>query len=152
MFIADTGNNRIQVLNDDLTYSHKFIHSVAGQFNTPFDVACDSHGNVYVVDTLNGCVQVLTSSGRFITTLVAPSSLLPTSIAIDPIMDTVYVSNGYKVSVFNSKSQLIKRFESEDSTKSQLVAEPELYVAGLAVDYTGNLLHALPHQGAVAIY
>ena len=63
VFIADTGNHRIQVLNDDLTYSHEFGCN-DGQFNRPLDVACDSHGNVYAVDTLNDCVQVFTSSGH----------------------------------------------------------------------------------------
>ena len=68
VFIADTDNHRIQVLNNDLTYSHEFGRksSTSGyrhrlknnEFDTPVDVACDSHGNVYVVDALNNRVQV----------------------------------------------------------------------------------------------
>ena len=49
VFITYTGNHRIQVLNNDLTYSHEFgirQGKEDGQFNKPIDIACDSCGNV----------------------------------------------------------------------------------------------------------
>ena len=104
VFIADTDNHRIQVLNNDLTYSHEFGSEGCGndQFNTPVDVACDSHGNVYVADTGNNRVQVLTSSGQFIKKNCTFTYTFPKGIAIDT-MNTVYISNGFVVSVLNSK-------------------------------------------------
>ena len=50
VFIADLLNHRIQVLNDDLTYSREFgcQGSEDGQFIMPLDIACDSCGDVYV--------------------------------------------------------------------------------------------------------
>ena len=67
-------------------------------------------------------------------------------------MNTVYISNGYIVAMYNSKRQLITQFVSKDSTRIKSFVPQELYFAGLAVDYTGNLLHALPREGAIAIY
>ena len=49
VYIADTDNHRLQVLNDDLTYSHEFgcKDSGNGRFKSPVDVECDSHSNIY---------------------------------------------------------------------------------------------------------
>ena len=150
VFIADTRNHRIQVLNNDLTYSHEFGsrgNNGYGLLIRPVDVACDSHGNIYVADSLNKRVQVLTSSGQFIDTLSTDTP--PTGIAIDS-MNTVYLSNGCTVLVFDYKRQFIKCFKASH-VQSHFVSR-NTFLAGLAVDYTGNLLHALPHQGAVATY
>ena len=146
VFIADTGNHRIQVLNNNLTYSHEFGYNGRenGQFDTPVDVACDSHGNVYVADSLNKCVQVLSSSGQFIDTLSTDTSLSPTGIAID-FMNTVYVNDGHAdtVLVFNSKRQFIKHFKTTEHMQNDQVMSPSWNLTGLAVEYTGNLLKAL---------
>ena len=68
MYVAETDNNRVQVLNSDLTFSHTFGRkgSGKGQFNWPYGVACDSSGNVYVTDTNNQRVQVFTAEGKFL--------------------------------------------------------------------------------------
>ena len=111
VFIADTHNHRIQVLNNDLTYSHEFGsrgNNGYGLLIRPL-VAWDSHGNDYVADSLNKCVQVLTSSRQFIDTLSTDTP--PTGIAIDS-MNTVYLSNGCTVLVFNCKRQFIKCFKA----------------------------------------
>ena len=63
-------------------------------------------------------------------------------------MNTVYVSNGYTVSVFNNKMQFIKCFEA----KHKLYISSSWFLVGIAVDYTGNLLHAFPDCGTVAIF
>ena len=109
------------------------------------------HGNVYVVDTLNDRVQVFTSSGQFINTIsnYPHTSMLPTGIAIDS-MNTVYISNGSTVSVFDNRRQFIKCLEVKFNPRLSFFRRWSFQ--GLAVDYTGNLLHALPRQGAVAIY
>ena len=70
MYIADTGNNRIQVLNSDLTFSRSFGKegSGKGQFDSPNGIACDSTGKVYtyVADTNNQRVQVFRPEGNFL--------------------------------------------------------------------------------------
>ena len=149
VFIADTKNHRIQVLNDDLTYSHEFDNKNSGnsRFNEPFDVACDSYGHVYVADAWKQRVQVLTSSGKFIDTISTYASLFPKGIAID-FMNTVYVSDGNTVSMFDSKRQFIKCFEAKHKRNMFM---PKSSV-GLVVDYSGNLLHVLSDCGTVAIF
>src|SRR4051812_19780863 len=41
--------------------------SVGGQFNSPYHVATDSSGNVYVADAGNNRIQKFDSSGNFLT-------------------------------------------------------------------------------------
>ena len=68
VYVADTYNHSVQVLNSDLTFSSTFggHGSGKGQFESPWSIACDSTGNVYVADTLNHHIQVFTAEGRFL--------------------------------------------------------------------------------------
>jgi len=65
VYVADTGNNRIQVFDAEGTFLFEWgsFGTGAGQFKTPSDVAIDELGNVYVVETHNHRVQVFTSNG-----------------------------------------------------------------------------------------
>jgi DNA-binding beta-propeller fold protein YncE len=58
MFVADTGNNRIQVF-EDISFDGKFgtAGTGDGQFNAPSDVTVDANGYVYVADTGNNRIQ-----------------------------------------------------------------------------------------------
>ena len=63
VYVADTNNHQVQVLNSDLTSSSVFGKRGGGkgQFNSPSGIACDSTRRVYVVNTNNHCVQVFTA-------------------------------------------------------------------------------------------
>ena len=66
--MADWDNDRVQVLNSDLTFSNTFGKkgSGKGQFDSPWGIACDSTGKVYVADTGNHRIQVFTAEGKFL--------------------------------------------------------------------------------------
>ncbi|NNJ11372.1 TIGR03663 family protein [Chloroflexales bacterium ZM16-3] len=65
VYIADTGNKRIVVTDDQGTYRYQwgYAGSELGSFNEPTGVAVDAQGNVYVADTWNGRVQVFAPDG-----------------------------------------------------------------------------------------
>ncbi|HEX9440388.1 MAG TPA: NHL repeat-containing protein, partial [Roseiflexaceae bacterium] len=68
VYVADTGNNRIQVYGPDGA-PLRTIGSPGGgdgQFNEPRGIAVDRQGNVYVTDTWNARVQKFDSSGKFL--------------------------------------------------------------------------------------
>ena len=65
-YVTEYSNDRVQILNEDLTYFSTFGSkgSDNGQFKTPYDISFDSTGNVYVADTGNHRVQVFTANGE----------------------------------------------------------------------------------------
>ncbi len=76
VFLADTDNNRIVVL-DTLWNPVRIIDEFENQgeidrLNSPFGLAVNSLGELYVADRNNSRVVVLTQQGEFLRTLEAP--------------------------------------------------------------------------------
>jgi predicted membrane-bound mannosyltransferase/sugar lactone lactonase YvrE len=79
IYVADSGNNRVQVFNSDGTFLRQWGSTCKldtgegcqgdgrGQFNEPWGIAADGDGNVYVSDTWNHRIQKFDSQGNFIT-------------------------------------------------------------------------------------
>lgn len=68
-YVTDRGNNRIQVLNSDLTYSHSFGSkgSQPGEFNYADGITVDNEGMVYVADVNGRRIQKFTPNGDILT-------------------------------------------------------------------------------------
>jgi hypothetical protein len=68
IYVADTGNNRIQKFNSSGTFLTKWGSNGTGngQFDSPNGISVDSTGNVYVADTNNNRIQKFSSTGVFI--------------------------------------------------------------------------------------
>jgi streptogramin lyase len=75
VYIADTGNHRIQKFDGNGNFTTKWGRnggdgtsgSADGEFDSPYGVAVDADGNVYVADTGNNRIQKFDSDGNFIT-------------------------------------------------------------------------------------
>ena len=118
VYVTDSGEQRVQVLNSDLTFSSTFGKqgSGKGQFSAPRGIACDSTGKVYVADTDNHRIQVFTAEGKFLRMFGRRGQgrgelARPWCVAVDT-SGMVYVSeNGnHRVSVFTSDCQLVTSF------------------------------------------
>ena len=117
VYVCDTDNHRITILNHDLTFHGSFGSkgSEAGQFNTPSGISVDSKGNVLVADFNNNRIQVFDASGRYLSSIThtTPGQQLqrPASVSVGPD-DCVYVvefdSKG--VSIFDDNGKYIKSF------------------------------------------
>ena len=68
IYVADTGNQRIQVFDAQGQPKLSFgtLGNGEGQFNEPRGVAVDAQGNIYVADTWNARVQKFDATGKFI--------------------------------------------------------------------------------------
>lgn len=68
IYVADTGNDRVQVFNPDGSYSNQFGESGSGdgQFKSPLSVAVNSKGNIYVADTRNKKIKAFSQDGIFL--------------------------------------------------------------------------------------
>lgn len=102
IYIADTKNNRIVVLNRDMTEAVRIIDSftrdgVEDGFKTPNGVCVSSNNQLYVADTDNKRIVVLTPEGEFVKIIDNPQSeileegfdFIPLKVTVD-YADRVY--------------------------------------------------------------
>ena len=141
IFIADSNNHRIQVLNNDLTYSHSFGQhgSSPEQFNKSYDVTFDNEGYLYVADFNNHCIKKFTSTGQYISTFSSegynPGQIKnPSSIIIDN--NLLYVSElvNHCISIFDTNGCFIHCFGKKGSGEGEFNRP-----YGITVDSLGNL-------------
>ena len=68
MYVADTGNSRIQKFDANGTFLTKWgsFGNADGRFNGPIGIDTDAIGNVYVADSGNNRVQKFDSAGNFV--------------------------------------------------------------------------------------
>lgn len=94
IYVADTGNNRIQKFNSSGTYLTSWRNPPG--LNQPQDVAVDNAGNIIVSDSVNNRVLKFDSSGNIAWTnngSDTPSPMVgPSGVAVDSSGD-VYVAN-----------------------------------------------------------
>ena len=71
VYVADTGNNRIVVLNEEMTEAIRIIDGfdndgTADTFNQPYGVCVSENMQLYVADSMNKRIVVLTPEGEFV--------------------------------------------------------------------------------------
>jgi len=123
IYVADTGNHRIQKFTDGGQFVGKWGSKGGGdgKFNDPSAVAIDSSGYLYVVDTSNQRIQKFTLDGEFIGKWGNYGSgdgefLDPLGIAIDS-SDYVYVvdEENHCVQKFTSEGDFVAKWGREGS-------------------------------------
>jgi len=95
VYVADTDNNRIQILSSDGT-----PQSPRTGFKKPRGIAVDSDGNLFVGDTDNHRVVIFNSSDTVIQTLTTGGAdagpfQYPSSVAVTTDGSTLYVADTY---------------------------------------------------------
>ncbi|KKR06865.1 MAG: NHL repeat containing protein [Candidatus Peregrinibacteria bacterium GW2011_GWC2_39_14] len=146
VYIADTGNNRIQKFDSAGTFISKFGSSGTGdgQFNTPRDVVVDSSGNIYVLDKGNKRVQKFNSSGTYTTQWNLELDLNEygegESMAIDND-NNIYVYNRflYEVEKFTSAGVKLINIGSEGTGDGQFSS----YGNKITIDQNDNTLYVM---------
>lgn len=147
VYIADTGNKRIVVTDNDGNYLYQwgYAGSGDGQFNEPTSVGRDAGGNIYVADTWNSRVQVFpadqngqVSPTPIVTWGVAdwlPDTYFDPSLGVTPD-GTVYVSvpSDHYVQASNIRGNTMLRWGGVGSDTASLNAP-----GGIAVGPDGTV-------------
>lgn len=105
IYVADTGNNRIVVLNENMTDTVRIIDVFEREgkedtFNQPYGVCVSESGYLYVADSANKRIVVLTLEGEFVRIVDNPQSeILEENFDFTPIKVTVdYADRVYVIS------------------------------------------------------
>jgi tripartite motif-containing protein 2/3 len=117
VYVCDTHNNRITILNHDLTFHGSFgsMGSEVGQLNDPDGISVSRNGNVVVADYINNRVQIFHANGHHLSSIThtgAGERLRgPMSVAVGAD-DWVYVVEFScdRVSVFDENGKYIMSF------------------------------------------
>lgn len=95
VYVADTGNNRIVVLNETMTETVRIIDGfdhdgTADTFNQPYGVCVSENMQLYIADSMNKRVVVMTPEGEFIKIIDNPQSeILEDNFDFTPLKVTV---------------------------------------------------------------
>ena len=117
VYVCDTRNNRITVLNHDLTFHGSFGSrgSEVGQLNFPGGISVSRNGNVVVADYWNNRVQIFDANGHHLSSITHTGAGErlggPMSVAVGQD-DWVYVVENScdRVSVFDENGKYIMSF------------------------------------------
>ena len=153
VYVADTGNNRVQVFDREGEYIHSFGKkgSKTGQFKSPEGIAVNSKGNVYVADSGNHRIQIFNSDGMFFHSFGSKSKkvkdetpqkrsfLNPTSLAIDS-KDNLYVvdQENNRIQVFDESGNFVNAFGTLGKSYSQFDRPVDIAIGSNDVIYVAE--------------
>ena len=152
IFIPDCINHCIQVLNNDLTFSHTIAPTGNKQFDYPLDVALDNEGYLYVAELDNQCITKLTSKGQYITRFgdngSAPGQLSCLS-SITVSNNLVYVTelSNHRVSIFDTNGTFLHCFGKKGSGEAEFN-----HPHGITTDTFGNLYVSDSDNDRILVY
>ena len=149
IFVADCSNNRIQVFNNDLTFSHTITRKYTKPFKGPCGVALDNEGYLYATEYGSHCITKLTTKGEYITRFGSKGSVpgqlsSPSSLTINNNLVYVSEAGNNRVSIFNTDGKFLHFF----GQKRRECNEPH----GITIDTYGNLYVSDTGNNRIAVY
>lgn len=135
IYVADSGNNRVQKFSSTGVFLQQFGTGVLGQGNTqlagPFGVCADSVGNVYIADTGNSRIVKYLANGIF-------KKIMNTGVALTSPRDVKVIGNSLYVMNTLGSPRVLRYNFANDSTLTSVIW-------GTAVDnnYTGPQNYSL---------
>jgi sugar lactone lactonase YvrE len=138
LYVADTGNNRIRVVDTDGSTStlagtgdSGYVDTTASisaancQFNAPNDVAIDSAGNLYVIDTGNSCIRQITIASPSAAQVM--NDIANMNAQIDTDINTVNNPNADPSARATAAQNIVATFvKIQDAQKAMQVMYPSI--------------------------
>ncbi len=144
LFVTDLKNNQIQVLDKrtgKLDYSIAKAGSKEGELIFPTNITVGPDNNLYVTDTANFRVQVLTPEGKYIRAIGDLGMELgrfarPKGVAVDRAGRVHVVDAAFQnVQLFNSKGELLMFYAAPGVGPGQLYLPTDIAIDYDHIDY-----------------
>ena len=146
LFVLDAGNNRVEVINADGSYSTQWGSTGSGnsQFNAPTAIGFNqTTTNIYVVDAGNYCIKQFNINGGFVRKWGTQGNgnsqfQTPVMIAIHPVSGDVLVTDSTRndVQIFTANGSFIRSMGIAGSNPGEFQA-----VRGVAFNADGSTVY-----------
>lgn len=111
LYVADRGNNRVQILKRDGTFTGALSAYGTNSLSAPEDVAVDSRGNLYVADTGNSKIVQFDASNAFVRAIAVT---LPSSVpAFRSEFSGISIDDSDKLIVTDRSRNLVIKMEAD---------------------------------------
>lgn len=134
VYVSDSGNNRIQVFNDDFSLSHIIRFS---ELHTPYGMSFDSAGNVHVAWFNSLCVTVHQPMNTGLVHQYGPCTSSPVDISVDSSGCCVVQQHKQGLLIFDSMGKVIKSI-NRDGTSFGVSLTPDGFIC--SANYTKNTI------------
>lgn len=142
IFVADSGNHRIQAFSSDGVFLKEIRSDASGKLENPTGIALDPMDGIYVLDKNRAIVSVYSSKGEPLEVIGKQNgrALLEKPVALMVTQDEVFVVDSNQVKVFSHKGQFTRSFGSHGSGLGEF-NEP------LAIASTGEATFSISERG-----
>ncbi len=153
IYVADTGNNRVQMFNREGEYIYSFGKrgDKTGQFKSPQGIAVNSKGILYIADSGNHRIQIFNSDGIFFHAFGSKSKkskestpeegtfLIPTALAIDS-KDNLYVvdQENNRIQIFDGNGNFVRSFGKPGSSFSEFAKPVDIAISRNDIVYVAE--------------
>jgi sugar lactone lactonase YvrE len=142
VFIADSGNHRIQAFSSDGVFLKAITSDTSGKLESPTEIALDPTDGIYVLDKNRAVISVYSSKGVPLGVIGNQngSTFLEKPIALMVTQDEVFVLDSDQVKVFSHKGQYIRSFGTHGSGRGEF-DEP------LGIVSSGETIFSISERG-----
>lgn len=135
VFVADTGNHRVQVFSGGGVFLKEIRNDVSGKLDEPVALALDPQNGLYVLDKERLVVSTYSAKGEplgIIGKLPDGKSMFTKPVALMATHDEVFVLDENQVKVFSQKGQYVRSFAEGGSGPGELEAPVAITATGAA--------------------